>query len=81
MNKVIIKPIKYNILFMPTPDEAAKLFSFPFSPRQRIRRMITIANDAYNLDIKISDRSLDNLSSIGISEKNYSPSSQKLKIK
>lgn len=66
---------------MPTPDEAAKLFSFPFSPRQRIRRMITIANDAYNLDIKISDRSLDNLSSIGISEKNYSPSSQKLKIK
>lgn len=64
---------------MPTPDEAAKLFNFPFSPRQRIRRMITIANDIYDLNIKISDRSLDNLSSIGVSEKKLLPISSGIK--
>lgn len=64
--KVVIKPIIKKNPFIKTPDEVAELFGFPTSIRSQIKFIAA----KFGQEVKISDRSLDNLSGKGMSEQN-----------
>lgn len=62
--KVVIKPIIKKNPFIKTPDEVAELFGFPTSIRSQIKILAAL----FGQEVKVSDRSLDNLSGKGVSE-------------
>ncbi|KQA18591.1 hypothetical protein [Vibrio metoecus] len=64
-NKVVVKPLKQGNFFIKTPDEVAEMFGFCTSARSKLK----LSARMLGKEIKLSDRSLDNLSSRGISEK------------
>ncbi|MGO2161662.1 MAG: hypothetical protein ACTH4J_14515 [Vibrio toranzoniae] len=51
--------------FLKTPDEVVELFGFPTSPRSKVK----LVSGLLGQEVKISDRSLDNLAGKGISER------------
>ncbi|WP_133013113.1 hypothetical protein [Marinomonas flavescens] len=63
--KVVIKPIFKRNPFIKTPDEVAELFGFPTSIRSQIKVIAATFGEA----VTVSDRSLDNLSGKGLSER------------
>lgn len=63
--KVVIRPIIYKNPFIKTPQEVVELFGFSTSIRKQIKFIATL----HGQEVKVSDRSLDNLSGKGISEK------------
>lgn len=62
--KVVIKPIIKRNPFIKTPDEVVELFGFPTSIRSQIKFLAAL----FGQEVKVSDRSLDNLSGKGVSE-------------
>ena len=62
--KIVIKPIIQGNPFIKTPDEVAELFGFSTSIRSQIKFIAT----KFGQEVKVSDRSLDNLSAKGVSE-------------
>lgn len=63
--KVTLKPITPNTIYFPSLDEFALFLGFGVSARSKAR----ILKEQLSLDLKVSERSLDNLGSKGISEK------------
>lgn len=63
--KVVIKPIFIRNPFLKTPDEVIELFGLSTS----IRSQFKLISRLMKLDVTVSDRSLDNLSRKGISER------------
>ncbi|WP_040890710.1 hypothetical protein, partial [Vibrio ezurae] len=63
--KVTLKPITPNTIYFPSFDEFARFLGFGISARSKAK----VFKEMLSSDLKISPRSLDNLGSIGISEK------------
>ena len=63
--KVVIQSLTQGNPFLKTPDEVAEMFGFPTSPRSKVK----LAAGLLEQEVKISDRSLDNLAGKGISER------------
>lgn len=59
--KVTLKPITPNTIYFPSLDEFALFLGFGVSVRSKAR----ILKEQLSLDLKVSERSLDNLGSKG----------------
>ncbi|WBA11812.1 hypothetical protein [Salinivibrio kushneri] len=62
--KVAMKPLMLQNPFLKTPDEVANLFGLPLSARRKVKLIEFYLQE----EVKLSDRSLDNLGSKGISK-------------
>ncbi|HFQ5279660.1 TPA: hypothetical protein ACGUXS_004829 [Vibrio vulnificus] len=62
--KVVIQPFLQGNLFLKTPDEVAELFGFSTSIRSKVK----LLSRGLQKEVKLSDRSLDNLGGKGISK-------------
>ncbi|MBO0180710.1 hypothetical protein J0682_27470, partial [Vibrio parahaemolyticus] len=62
--KIVIPPLIQGNPFLKTPDEVAELFGFSTSIRSKVKHVARLVGQ----EVKLSDRSLDNLSGKGVSK-------------